>query len=272
MNYMNQLHLWEPVHVSVRQSGGRRLRKEAPAQERNSQRLQAESSETLPRLGNLFDEATVNAEARGIVHVVDDDTAFAEGICRLLTAHGYIARRYTGAGDFLLAPITDEPGCILMDVYLPGPSGFELQAALAARQIPLPVVFMSGRADVPTSVRAMKAGAVDFLQKPIDRETLDRAVRAAIARSVEQRRIQEQLRQRQACYERLTKREVEVFDRVVTGKLNKEIAGELGAAERTIKAHRAQVMQKMRVSSVAELVRVAEQLGHRPPAGDRPSL
>lgn len=262
MNHLNQFHLWEPIGPGGQQSEeGKRLRKEAPAQPRNSERLPSESTETLEQMEILLDHTKAKAEPTAIVHVVEDDKAFATGICRLLRALGYAERHYTSAGDFLLAPIADAPGCVLIDVYLPGPNGFELQAALTTRQIPLPVVFMSGRADVPMSVRAMKAGAIDFLQKPIDRGTLARAICAAITGSVELRRIREELRYRQACYERLTKRELEVFHRVVDGKLNKQIAGELGAAERTIKAHRAQVMQKMCVSSVAELVRAAKQVG-----------
>jgi FixJ family two-component response regulator len=215
------------------------------------------------------EEAQALREARGTVHVVDDDTAFTTAICRLLKTHGFAAHGYNSSGDFLLAPIKDGPGCILMDLYLPGPSGLELQAALAARQISLPIIFISGRADVPASVRAMKAGAMDFLEKPIDRQTLVEAVGRAIVRSVERRGIQKQWEAQRACYGKLTRREVEVFERVVAGKLNKQIASELGMAERTVKAHRAQVMQKMRVSSVAELVRIADGLARNQSATDK---
>lgn len=195
-----------------------------------------------------------------IIHVIDDDEPFATAIYRLLKANGYTVRCYGNAGDFLLAESPGLIGCLLMDVSLPGPSGLELQAALANRPASLPIIFLSGHADVPTSVRAMKGGALDFLTKPVDRETLLEAVRGAVARSLRNRDLREQSRQRRACYERLTKREVEVFDRVVAGKMNKEIASELGAAERTIKAHRAHVMQKMRVCSVAQLVHIADEL------------
>jgi FixJ family two-component response regulator len=197
---------------------------------------------------------------------VDDDDDFATATCRLLRAHGYATRRYADAGEFLLKEIPDAPGCILMDVYLPGPSGLDLQEALAARRISLPIIFMSGRADVATSVRAMKGGAVDFLEKPIRREILIPTIGGAIDRSIQRRGIQEQLRQQQARYASLTRRETEVFELVVVGKMNKEIAGELGAAERTVKAHRAQVMMKMCVSSVAELVHIAGHLTRRQPA------
>jgi FixJ family two-component response regulator len=233
-----------------------------------SQRLSSENYESRAQLEMLMDEAkSLHASAASgtaIIHVVDDDQPFATGICRLLRASGYNVRSYANAGDFLMAQIPDAPGCILMDVCLPGPSGLELQAALASRPVSLPIIFLSGHADVPTSVRAMKGGAMDFLTKPVDRETLLGAVGNAIARSMDNRALRDQLREQRARYERLTRRELEVFERVVAGKMNKEIASELGAAERTIKAHRAQVMQKMRVSSVAELVHVADQLAQAP--------
>jgi FixJ family two-component response regulator len=234
--------------------------------------LVAESAETLAQLENLVDEAKTSTAARGTIHVVDDDYPFATAICRLLRAHGFATRIYANAGEFLLAPIPDTPGCILMDVCLPGPSGLELQAALAAREIPLPIIFVSGHADVPTSVRAMKTGALDFLTKPVDRETLLAAVRSALAQSVQNRRTQERLRIHRARYETLTRREQEVFAGVVAGKLNKQIAGELGAAERTIKAHRAQVMHKMRVSCVAELVHIAGHFARTQTAPRRTSM
>jgi FixJ family two-component response regulator len=196
-----------------------------------------------------------------ITHVVDDDESFARAICRLLKASGHTVRSYTNAGDFLLAEIPDTAGCILLDLCLPGPSGIELQATLARRRVPLPVVFLSGVADVSTSVLAMKGGAMDVLLKPIDHETLLQAVTAAIARSVDLRVRRDEWHYRRTCYQTLTKREVQVFERVVAGKMNKEIAGELGASERTIKAHRARIIQKMHASSVAELVRIAIQLG-----------
>jgi FixJ family two-component response regulator len=218
---------------------------------------------------NLKESAAAGA---AIIHVVDDDEPFVTAICRLLSASGYTVCSYASAGDFLMAQIPDTPGCILMDVCLPGPSGLELQAALTSRPQSLPIIFLTGYADVPTSVRAMKGGAMDFLTKPVERETLLEVVTSAITRSIEKRLMQDQLRFQRACYERLTKREAEVFERVVAGKMNKEIASELGAAERTIKAHRAQVMQKMRVSSVAELVHIADQLVKEQPSATRASV
>jgi len=195
-----------------------------------------------------------------IIHVVDDDQSFQTAISRLLRAFGYAVRCYTNAGDFLLAEIDDAPGCILLDVRLPGPSGLDLQRALASRPNPLPIIFLSGYGDIPSSVQAIKAGAMDFLTKPVQRETLLKAIQNALARGIENRVLHDQLRNWRACYNTLTKREAEVFSRVVAGKMNKEIASELGAAERTIKAHRAQVMEKMHAGSIAELVHIADQL------------
>jgi len=143
---------------------------------------------------------------------------------------------------------------------LPGPSGLDLQRALASRPNPLPIIFLSGYGDIPSSVQAIKAGAMDFLTKPVQRETLLKAIQNALARGIENRVLHDQLRNWRACYNTLTKREAEVFSRVVAGKMNKEIASELGAAERTIKAHRAQVMEKMHAGSIAELVHIADQL------------
>jgi FixJ family two-component response regulator len=253
--------------VGERQQGIGRLRVSITAAERPG----SDGCENGAQLEELLDGAkslqTSAASRTAIIHVVDDDQPFTTGICRLLKACGYTVRGYFNAGDFLMAEIPDTPGCILMDVCLPGPSGLELQASLAGRPVSLPIIFLSGHADVPMSVRAMKGGAMDFLTKPVDRETLLVAVQNAIARSIENRTLREQLREQRARYQRLTKRELEVFERVVAGKMNKEIASELGAAERTIKAHRAQVMQKMRVSSVAELVHVADQLASCPAPG-----
>ncbi len=204
--------------------------------------------------------------ARGaVVHVIDDDAGTRTGLCRLLEAAGYEARSYASAGDFLLADAADAPGCVLLDVRMPGPSGLELQQALARREHALPIVFLSGHGDIPTSVRALKAGAVDFLTKPVGRATLLAAIEDALARDAARRAEQDGLKELRERYLRLTPREREVFALVVAGKLNKQIAGEIGAAERTVKAHRAQVMEKMQVGSLADLVRAAERLTLSPP-------
>ena len=179
---------------------------------------------------------------------------------RLLRAAGYSVRTYASAGDFLLNKPENAPGCMILDVRMPGPSGFELQEAIAKLDESLPIIFLSGHGDIPMSVRAIKAGAVDFLTKPVRRETLLQAVRTALAGSAERCATRERLHSLRSRYESLTPREREVFARVVSGKLNKQIAGELGTCERTVKAHRAHVMEKMQLASVAELARAADQL------------
>jgi FixJ family two-component response regulator len=184
-----------------------------------------------------------------IIHVVDDDEALRTALGRLLQAEGYEVRTYGSAGDFLLK--SPSSGCVVLDLRMPGPSGLELQKALA-----MPVVFLSGEGDVASSVLAMKAGAVDFLTKPVDPARLLAAVKAALARGAEQRE-RENLRARHGA---LTPRERAVFEHVVAGKSNKTIARSLSITERTVKMHRAQVMAKMQVGSLADLVRAAESL------------
>ena len=178
-------------------------------------------------------------------------------LLRLLRAAGYDARPYASVAEFLLAQTGDVRGCLLLDVRMPGPSGLELQEALARRGDAVPIVFLTGHGDIPMSVRAMKAGAVDFLTKPVERHALLGAVRAALAREAQTQATREQWHQAHAGLERLTPREREIFARVIQGQLNKQIAADLGTAERTVKAHRGRVMEKMGVKSVAELVHLA---------------
>ena len=156
------------------------------------------------------------------------------------------------------------PGCILLDLRMPGVSGLDLQQSLARMEERLPVIFLTGHGDIPASVRAMKAGAVDFLTKPVQREALLTAVQNALGVDAKGRAARANLRELQNRYANLTLREREVLVHVVSGKLNKQIAFDLGAAERTIKAHRAAIMEKLRVQSVAELVRLAQKLGIEP--------
>lgn len=195
-----------------------------------------------------------------VIHVVDDDESFRVAICRLLQAGGYAVRAYSNAGDFLLSVPDGTPGCILMDVCMPGPSGLELQEALSKRAQTLPVIFITAHGDIPLTVRAMKAGAIDMLTKPVKRETLLNSIQNALAQWAAKYVIWQQLKNWRACHETLTSREAEVFDRVVAGRMNKEIASELQMAERTVKAHRSTMMEKMRATSIAELVHMADQL------------
>jgi FixJ family two-component response regulator len=195
-----------------------------------------------------------------LIHVVDDDTPLRTALLRLITAAGFDARGYASTGEFLLQVPPDRPGCVLLDLRLPGPSGLELQAALERQGITLPVVFLTGHADVSSSVRAMNAGAVDFLTKPVQSDTLLGALRRALAREASQRTRREEAEGLRRRFASLTPREREVFDRIVAGKLNKHIADELGIAERTVKLQRAHVMAKLGVTSAAELGGLAERL------------
>jgi FixJ family two-component response regulator len=198
--------------------------------------------------------------AKPLIHVVDDDESLRTALLRLLDAAGFEACGYASTGEFLLHPPPDRPGCLLLDVRLPGPSGLELQAALQRLRVALPVIFLTGHADVTSGVRAMKAGAVDFLEKPVERDTLLDALRRALALDASLRTARGEEDHLRARFAALTRREREVFDRIVAGRLNKEIADELGVGERTVKAQRAQLMLKLGAESAAELGSLAEQL------------
>ena len=201
--------------------------------------------------------------SHAVVHLVDDDESLRSALQRLLTAAGYRVRTYASAGEFLLEPPVDAPGCLLLDLHMPGPSGLDLQEALKRHGVRLPVIFLTGHGDLPTGVRAMKAGAVDFLTKPVERETLFGAVGRAIEVDAKQRTARSNQSDLQGRYAQLTAREREVLDLIVAGKLNKQIAGDLGIAERTVKAQRAQVMAKLGATNAAELGRIAAQLRER---------
>jgi len=200
------------------------------------------------------------AQPPPLIHVVDDDADFQVAVWRLLRAAGYDVRCYSSAGEFLVAEFDDRPGCILLDVHMPGPSGLDMQAALARMQWRRPIVFMSGYGDIPTTVQAIQAGAVDFLAKPVPRDKLLDAVRNAVARDADGRSERERLTAWRMRLQTLTARELAVLEGVVSGKLNKVIGAELGAAERTVKTHRARVMQKMGAASLADLVHITDEL------------
>jgi FixJ family two-component response regulator len=200
--------------------------------------------------------------ATPIVHIVDDDESMRKALQRLLTEGGYQTCTYGSTGEFLLQPLPDQNGCLLLDVRLPGPSGLELQSALQRRNVELPVIFLTGHADVASSVRAMKAGALDFLEKPVEPEVLFEAIRRALERHESRRTARAAADGLRKRLELLTPQQREVFERIVLGKLNKQIAHELGISERTVKTRRAEVMQTLDANSVAELGRQAEQLRH----------
>lgn len=198
----------------------------------------------------------------GHVHVVDDDPSFRTAIERRLKLAGYQVATYPSAQQLLDRPPNEnEPGCILLDVQIPGLSGPELQGRLNELGSSLPIVFLTGHADTPTTVQTIKAGAEDFLTKPVESERLLGAIERALARHSILRNERKKLEDLRALVATLTPREREVFGLVVRGKLNKQIAHELGTTERTIKAHRHQVMEKMKAQSLAELVAIAQRLG-----------
>jgi FixJ family two-component response regulator len=196
-----------------------------------------------------------------MIHVVDDDASFRAAISRVLSVSGYEVAAYESAACFLRSIETARPGCILLDVQMPALSGLQLQQELAKLSHGWPIIFMTGHGDIPTSVRAIKAGAEDFLTKPVSRQTLLEVIQRALARHAAQQRGQDRLNSLKTLISTLTPRESEVFTLMVRGKLNKQIAHLLGASERTIKAHRHMVMEKLRVQSFAEVVSIAERVG-----------
>jgi RNA polymerase sigma factor (sigma-70 family) len=196
------------------------------------------------------------------VHIVDDDTSFLTSTDRLLRACGYTVETYASAEQLLnRLPDDPEPGCILLDVKIPGVSGPELQDRLNGLGSTLPIIFLTGHADIRTTVQVIKAGADDLLTKPVMKDELIGAIERAIARSRAMREKNDQLEMLQKLMVGLTPRERQVFERVVRGKMNKQIAHELGTTERTIKAHRSSIMDKLQVASIVELVLIAERLG-----------
>lgn len=194
------------------------------------------------------------SDTSAVIHVVDDDSSFRTAVSRLLRASGYEVKLYKSAGDFLLEPPVEEPACILLDLRMPGPSGLELQDAIRKRGDSLPIIFLTGYGDVRQSVRAMRQGAVDFLTKPVRRQELLAAIGDALERQNAQSAAARRRRQLASRYASLTPREREVFEHVVAGRMNKQIAAALGTTERTVKAHRSRIMAKMKADSLAELV------------------
>ena len=195
-----------------------------------------------------------------VIHIVDDDDSLRTALQRQLTAAGHRVRTYASAGEFLLAPPSDGPGCLLLDLAMPGPSGLELQEALGRHGVRLPVIFLTGHGDLAAGVRAMKAGAVDFLTKPVERQALLDAIGHALEVDATQRAGRSADAELQARLAQLTPREREVFELVVAGLLNKQIADRLGIGERTVKSQRAQVMAKLGAANAAELGRIAAAL------------
>ena len=196
-----------------------------------------------------------------LVLVVDDDPSVRKGLTRLLAAVGYAVEAFASAREFLARPPHPGPCCLVLDVRMPGLTGIQLQELLATTGRRMSIVFVTGHADVRTSVKAMKAGAIDLLTKPVDARDLIAAIQRAITRDEHGRAAEARRAEVQRRVGRLTPRETEVFALVVTGLLNKQIGAMLGIGEKTVKVHRARVMEKMQAGSVAELVRLADEAG-----------
>lgn len=196
-----------------------------------------------------------------VVHVVDDDPAVLKGLARLLRSAGMEVVTYGSAHELMVRRDPDAPGCLVLDVSMPGLNGLELQKLLAEQGDVPPIVFLTGHGNIPMGVQAMKGGAVDFLTKPVNDVALLKAVSAAIERDRTQRLARAQVDEIRQRYATLTPREREVMQHVIAGRLNKQTAADLGTAEKTIKVHRSRIMEKMKVDSLAELVRMAERAG-----------
>jgi FixJ family two-component response regulator len=201
------------------------------------------------------------------IFVVDDDRSFLTAVTRWLHVSGYTVQSFTSAAEFIEHYSPDMPGCVIADLRMPGLSGLDLQDTLIKADSPMPVIFLTGQGDIPASVRAMRHGAEDFLTKRASKEELLDAVKRALARDAKAREHRARLGGLRARFAALTAREREVLAHVISGQLNKQIAYDLGASERTIKAHRANLMAKLGLQSVAELVRLAEELGIAPARG-----
>jgi FixJ family two-component response regulator len=203
----------------------------------------------------------MSARAPALVSVVDDDPSVRRSIARLVKSAGYRVEAYASANEYLARPPEEGPACLLLDVRMPGLTGLDLQETLAIAAHSTSIVFITGYRDVRASVKAMKAGAVDFLTKPVDDEELLGAIERAVARASAARREEDRITEIRDRIKTLTPREAEVFALVVTGMLNKQIAFDLGVSEKMVKVHRGRVMEKMRAGSLAELVRLADEGG-----------
>jgi two-component system response regulator FixJ len=195
------------------------------------------------------------------VHIVDDDASFLAAASRLLRASGFAVKTFSSASDFLAQRDADAPGCVVADLQMPEMNGFDLQSALARTHNPLPTLFLTGQGDIPSSVRAMRGGAEDFLEKSAPKEKLLDAVKRALARDEREREERARRRELRARFDALSERELEVLGHVVQGRLNKQIAADLGIHERSVKRHRTAITTKLDVRSVAELTRLTQDGG-----------
>jgi FixJ family two-component response regulator len=198
---------------------------------------------------------------RPTVFVVDDDPAVLRGLSRLLRSAGLAVETFPSSQDFLNHYLPNTPGCLVLDVAMPGWTGLDLQKALTAKGTAVPIIFLTGHGDIPMSVQAMKRGAADFLTKPVNDDELLKAIRAALEKDRGARRTRTEVAEIQQRLMTLTPREREVLEHVISGQLNKQTAADLGTVEKTIKVHRARVMEKMQAQSLVDLVRLAEKAG-----------
>ncbi|CAN5486353.1 response regulator transcription factor [soil metagenome] len=208
-----------------------------------------------------MNEKMDNASLAPIVHIIDDEESLRVALSRLLAASGYRVEMHESASHFLDSPRVNQPGCILLDINMPGLSGVQLQQHLITEHCEMPIIFLTGHGDIAMSVRAIKAGAEDFLAKPVAKADLLDAVQRALERYRNAHSAQSNLQELRNRIKLLTARENEVFNLLILGQLNKQIAYQLGNTERTVKAHRHAIMEKMQVRSVAELATIASQLG-----------
>jgi FixJ family two-component response regulator len=202
-------------------------------------------------------------ESDALVAIVDDDPSVRRGLQRLIRSAGWKVETFASAQEFLDRPPAISPSCLVLDLQLPGLSGLDLQQRMADLGLDIPVVFLTGQGNIPASVKAMKAGAIEFLTKPVDEQNLLKAIEEAIERDRRTRQQQTEMHELRRRYESLTAREQEVMQLVISGLLNKQIAGELMITEDTVKFHRGHVMRKMSADSLADLVRMAENIGVR---------
>jgi len=204
-------------------------------------------------------------QSNATIAIVDDDPSVREGLSSLIRSAGLKVETFASAQEFLARPDDETPSCIVLDLQLPGLSGLDLQKRMAEAGLEIPIVFLTGHGNIPASVQAMKAGAVEFLTKPFDDEELLRAIQEAVQRDRQTRQQHADIRELQNRYQSLTAREQEVMQQVVSGLLNKQVAAELHITEYTVKIHRGRVMRKMHAESLADLVRMAENLGIHSP-------